>query len=62
MDHCDELRAMAGECLATALSTFDPSVRASLLAMAQKLVDLADGLAVLLEFDEREMSRHQLLN
>jgi hypothetical protein len=26
------------------------------------LVDLADGLAILLEFNEQEMSRHQLPN
>jgi hypothetical protein len=62
MDHAHELRRMAAECLAAALATFDPSARASLLMMAQKLVDLADGLAILLEFNEQEMSRHQLLN
>ena len=45
-----------------ALTTSDPSARVSLLSMAQKLVDLADGLAILLEFDAQEMSRHQLLN
>jgi hypothetical protein len=62
MDHAHELRTMAAECLATALATFDPSARASLLMMAQKLLDLADGLALLLDFDEQEMSRHQLRN
>src|SRR5437762_2003412 len=40
MDHVDELRRMAAECLATALSTSDLSARGSLLMMAQKLVDL----------------------
>jgi hypothetical protein len=60
MDHCDDLRRMAGECLATARTTSDSSARVALLMMAQKLIDLADALALLLEFDEREMSRHQL--
>jgi hypothetical protein len=61
MHHAHELRRMAAECLAVALTTSDPSARVSLLSMAQKLVDLADGLAILLEFDAQEMSRHQLL-
>jgi hypothetical protein len=52
---------MAAECLAVALTTSDPSA-VSLLSMAQKLVDLADGLAILLEFDAQEMSKHQLLH
>jgi hypothetical protein len=61
MHHAHELRRMAAECLAVALTTSAPSARVSLLSMAQKLVDLADGLAILLEFDAQEMSRHQLL-
>ena len=60
MDHCDELRRMAGACLATARTTSDSSARVALLMMAQKLVDLADALALLLDFDAREMGRHQL--
>jgi hypothetical protein len=58
MEHCYELRRMAGACLATARTTSDSSARVALLMMAQKLVDLADALALLLDFDAREMSRH----
>jgi hypothetical protein len=42
-DRSDEFRKAAAECLQLARATSDPSTRVSLLAMAQKWLDLANG-------------------
>jgi hypothetical protein len=42
-DRSDEFRAAASECLRLAHTTSDESARASLLVMAQKWFDLANG-------------------
>jgi hypothetical protein len=41
-DRSRELRRMAAECLAAARQTFDAGVRASLVDIAQKWIDLAE--------------------
>jgi hypothetical protein len=41
-DRSRELRRMAAECLAAARQTFDAGVRASLVEMAQRWLDLAE--------------------
>jgi hypothetical protein len=60
-DRSDELRQTAAECLARARATTDAAARASLLIMAQKLYDLANGPAIdfdaiVREFNDRQMS------
>ena len=47
-DRSRELRRMAAECLAAAEPTFDAGVRASLVRMAQRYLDLAERS----EYDE----------
>lgn len=42
-DRSDEFRRAAFECLRLARTTFDENTRASLLIMAQKWFDLANG-------------------
>ena len=42
VDRSRELRRMAAECLAAAKQTFDAGVRASLVEIAQRYLDLAE--------------------
>ena len=42
-EHSDEYRAAASECLRLARMTTDENVRTSLLVMAQKWLELANG-------------------
>jgi hypothetical protein len=66
MDRSGELRKRAMECLALARAATDARTRMSLLAMAQKLVELANAPAVgaqtfdaiLQEFNNQQMSKH----
>jgi hypothetical protein len=60
-DRSDEFRMAAAECLARARATNDPVTRASLLTMAQRWYDLANGSgidfdAIVREFNDRQMS------
>jgi hypothetical protein len=62
-DRSDEFRAAASECLRLARTTSDESTRASLLVMAQKWFDLANGSprqsvfdAALRAFNEGQMT------
>jgi hypothetical protein len=62
-DRSDEFRAAASECLRLARTTSDESIRASLLDMAQKWFDLANGSprqsvfdAAVRTFNEGQMS------
>lgn len=60
-DRSDEFRKAAADCLAVARTTDDPVTRVSLLTMAQRWYDLANGPtinfdAILREFNERQMS------
>jgi hypothetical protein len=62
MDRFDEFRKAAANCVALARTTSDPKMRASLLTMAQKWYDLANGSpmnfeAILREFNDEQMSR-----
>jgi hypothetical protein len=61
-DRSDEFRRAAQDCLQLARATSDPGIRASLLLMAQKWFDLADGSpgqgrldAAIGEFNARQM-------
>jgi hypothetical protein len=61
-DRSDEFRKVAADCVALARTTIDPFTRASLLTMAQKWYDLANGSAtnfnaIVREFNDRQMSR-----
>jgi hypothetical protein len=62
-DHSEQLQR-AAECLALAQKTDDAGTRMTLLAMAQKWLDLANGAlsrlnfnAVMQDINDREMSR-----
>ena len=63
-DRSDEYRKAASDCLALARGTIDAGTRASLLLMAQKWLDMANGTpsagtsldAVLRDFNDRQMS------
>jgi hypothetical protein len=62
MDRFDEFRKAAANCVALARTTSDPKMRASLLTMAQKWYDLANGSpmnfeAILREFNDEQMSK-----
>jgi hypothetical protein len=62
MDRFYEFRKAAADCVALARMTSDPKTRASLLTMAQKWYDLANGPptnfeAILREFNDEQMSR-----
>jgi hypothetical protein len=62
MDRSDEFRKAAADCVALARTTSDPMTRASLLTMAQKWYDLANGSptnfeAIVREFNDEQMSR-----
>jgi hypothetical protein len=48
-DGSDELKRRAANCLAVARTTYDPVTRVSLLTMAQRWYDLANGPAVNLD-------------
>jgi hypothetical protein len=61
-DHAEQLQR-AAECLALAQKTDDPGTRITLLTMAQKWLDLANGAlphlnfnAVMQDINDREMS------
>jgi len=61
-DRSDEFRKAAADCVALARTTSDPVMRTSLLTMAQKWYDLANGSAtnfnaIVREFNDRQMSR-----
>ncbi len=66
MDRSGEFRKKAMECLTLARTARDARARMSLLAMAQKLVELANSPAVadqafdaiLQEFNDQQMSKH----
>ena len=65
MDHADEFRKAAAECLALAQKTTDPRVRISLLTLAQKWLKFANWHFsgknfddVLQEFNDQQMIRH----
>jgi hypothetical protein len=60
-DRSDEFRRAAANCVAIARTTDDPATRVSLLTMAQRWYDLANGPAVnfdaiVREFNDRQMS------
>jgi hypothetical protein len=60
-DRSDEFRRAAANCVAIARTTDDPVTRLSLLTMAQRWYDLANGPAVnfdaiVREFNDRQMS------
>jgi hypothetical protein len=60
-DRSDEFRRAAANCVAIARTTADPATRVSLLTMAQRWYDLANGPAVnfdaiVREFNDRQMS------
>jgi hypothetical protein len=60
-DRSDEFRKLAAECVTIARSTSDPVTRASLLMMAQRWYDLANGPsidfdAIQRDFNDRQMS------
>ena len=62
MDRSDEFRKAAADCVALARTTSDPMTRASLLIMAQKWYDLANGSAtnfnaIVQEFNDEQMAR-----
>jgi hypothetical protein len=61
-DRSDEFRKAAADCVALARSTTDPTTRASLLIMAQKWYELANGPAtdfnaIVQEFNDQQMSK-----
>ncbi len=65
MDRSKELRRMAAECTARALTMSDPTTRVTLLEVAQKLLDLANAPsgdeklhAILRDFNDQQMTRH----
>jgi hypothetical protein len=61
-DRADEFRITAAQCLALAQSTTDPSTRASLILMAQRLYERAnrpppvDFDAVVQTFNDQQLS------
>jgi hypothetical protein len=63
MNRADELRTAAAECVALARTATDPGTRASLFAMAQTWLDLANDCLmadesfqlVLQDFNDRQM-------
>lgn len=60
-DRSDEFRRAAANCVAVARTTDDPATRVSLLIMAQRWYDLANGPAInfdamVREFNDRQMS------
>jgi hypothetical protein len=62
MDRSDEFRKAAADCVALARTTIDPMTRASLLIMAQKWYDMANGRAtnfnaIVREFNDQRMSK-----
>lgn len=59
-DRSDEFRNMAAECLAIARITSDPVARVTLLTMAQKWFDLANGPATNLDAALREFNASQM--
>lgn len=59
-DRSDEFRKAAADCVALARTTIDPVTRTSLLTMAQKWYDLANGPAtnfdaIVRDFNDRQM-------
>ena len=62
MDRFYEFRKAAADCVALARTTNDPTTRTSLLIMAQKWYDLANGPAtdfnaIVQEFNDQQMSK-----
>ncbi len=64
MHRPEELRKVAAECFALARAASSVRTRMSLLAMAQKLLDLSNASAaqtfdaVLQDFNDQQMSKH----
>jgi hypothetical protein len=61
-DRSDEFRKAAADCVALARTTIDPVTRTSLLTMAQKWYDLANGSpanfnAIVREYNDEQMVR-----
>jgi hypothetical protein len=61
-DRSDEFRKAAADCVALARTTTDAMTRTSLLIMAQKWYDLANGPAtdfnaIVQEFNDQQMSK-----
>jgi hypothetical protein len=59
-DRSDEFRTLAAECLAIARTTSDPAARVTLLTMAQKWFDLANGPTTNLDAALREFNASQM--
>jgi hypothetical protein len=59
-DRSDEFRSLAAECVAIARTTTDPAARVTLLTMAQKWFDLANGPTTSLDGALREFNASQM--
>jgi hypothetical protein len=59
-DRSDEFRSLAAECVAIARTTSDPVARVTLLTMAQKWFDLANGPTTNLDAALREFNTSQM--
>jgi hypothetical protein len=59
-DRSDEFRNLAAECVAIARTTSDPAARVTLLTMAQKWFDLANGPTASLDGALREFNASQM--
>ena len=60
-DRTEELRETAAQCMALAQSTTDPTVRAALTILAQKLYDVANHRSAAYEVAQREFNDRQML-
>jgi len=59
-DRSDEFRKRAAQCVAIARTTDDPGVRATLLTMAQRWYDMANGATTDFDVAQRIFNESQL--